>query len=337
MIETKPKLGFLGVGWIGRHRLESVVDAGIAEIAVLADPIETNLEAASVLAPDAKQAKTFNDLLAHDLDGVVIATPSALHAEQSIAALERGLAVFCQKPLARNGREVSEVIAAARRANRLLGVDLSYRHVQGLQEIRELVLRGALGQVFAADLVFHNAYGPGKPWFYDRAQSGGGCLIDLGIHLADAALWILRSPVASISSTLFAEGRRLPPGAQAIEDYASARLLLESGVLVNLSCSWKIHAGCDAVIEVSVYGTDGGASLRNIGGSFTEFRTEHFRGTSRQLVAEPPDPWGGGAIVAWARNLAESAAFDPAIEQHEEVARILDRIYGIEELTPAAP
>ncbi len=328
-IFTKPKLGFLGVGWIGRHRLESVANANIAEIVVLADPAEESRDAARKIAPDAECVETLDDLLEHKLDGVVIATPSALHAQQTILALERGLSVFCQKPLARSGTEVSQVIAAAERADRLLAVDLSYRHVTGMKAIRDLVLSDGLGTVFAADLVFHNAYGPGKPWFYDRALSGGGCLIDLGIHLVDLALWILREQVTSVTAALYAEGHRLHPGAQAIEDYATARLELGSGALVNIACSWKAHAGQDAVIEATFFGTNGGATMRNINGSFTEFRAERFTATSRQLLSQPPDPWGGGAILAWVRQLQESPKFDRAIQEHERVARILDTIYGL--------
>src|SRR4051794_26117869 len=99
MIGEKPKLGFLGVGWIGRHRLEAVANAKAAEIAVIADPVEENIAAARLLAPDAVCADSLEELLEHELDGVVIATPSALHATQSIEALERGVPVFCQKPL----------------------------------------------------------------------------------------------------------------------------------------------------------------------------------------------------------------------------------------------
>ena len=74
---------------------------------------------------------------------------------------------------------------AAREADRLLGVDLSYRHTEAVRRIKALIDDGRLGDIFAADLVFHNAYGPGKPWFFDKNQSGGGCVIDLGVHLVD--------------------------------------------------------------------------------------------------------------------------------------------------------
>lgn len=175
----RPRLGFLGIGWIGRHRMEAMLATGAVEAAALCDPSEEALAGAAALCPDAARVADAEAMLALDLDGVVIATPSASHAAQSIAALERGLAVFCQKPLGRDEAEVRAVVAAARRADRLLGLDLSYRGADGMRRIRDLVAGGELGSVFAADLVFHNAYGPDKPWFYDRALSGGGCVMDL--------------------------------------------------------------------------------------------------------------------------------------------------------------
>src|SRR5205085_4278362 len=123
-----------------------------------------------------------------------------------------------------------------------------------------------LGEIFAADLVFHNAYGPQKPWFYEREQSGGGCVIDLGIHLVDAALWILDQPIMNVSSRLFHKGELLHRLGNVCEDYAAARLDLANGTIVNLSCSWHLQAGCDAVIEASFYGTHGGATMRNVNG-----------------------------------------------------------------------
>ncbi len=119
-------------------------------------------------------------------------------------------AVFCQKPLGRSTDEVRQVVEAARQTDRLLGVDLSYRYTQGLQQIRDLVRSGELGHIHAADLTFHNAYGPDKDWFYDKARAGGGCVVDLGVHLVDAVLWILDFPeVIKVSSALYAGGERI--------------------------------------------------------------------------------------------------------------------------------
>src|SRR5581483_6247789 len=142
---TLPRLGFVGVGWIGRRRMGALARSGAAEVAAIVEPSEERARLAL--------------------------------AE---AALARGKAVFCQKPLGRTAREVARVVRAARRADRLLGVDLSYRYTEGMQRIAEALRAGEIGPVYAVELAFHNAYGPDRPWFYDARFSGGGCVMDLG-------------------------------------------------------------------------------------------------------------------------------------------------------------
>ena len=142
-----PRLGFLGVGWIGRHRVEAMVNTGRIEVAAIADPLAEMAAEAAKLAPDAQLLASLDELLDQSLDGIAIATPSAMHAEQSIRALERGAAVFCQKPLGRTAEEARAVVDAARAADRLLAVDLSYRYTAGMQRIRPMVQGGELGSV----------------------------------------------------------------------------------------------------------------------------------------------------------------------------------------------
>src|SRR5215210_3909232 len=323
----KPRLGFLGVGWIGRNRMEALARSGVVEIAAVSDPIESNAKAARDLASCAV-VDTLDALLEMDLDGVVIATPSALHAPQAAAALERGVAVFCQKPLGRSAAETAHVVDVARRADRLLGVDLSYRFLEGARRVRELIQSGELGTIYAADLVFHNAYGPDKPWFYDPVLSGGGCVIDLGIHLIDLALWILDPErVVGVSSRLFAKGEMLFDTTSVVEDYAIAELDLQSGAAVRLACSWNLPAGCDAVIQASFFGTQGGAALNNVDGSFYDFTADWFHGTSRKRLSSPPDDWGGRAVVDWAERLVAGGEFDASAERLIEVAVLIDTIY----------
>lgn len=321
-----PRVGFLGTGWIGRHRLAAIAATQAVEIVAVSDPDAACVAEALKTAPAAHAVADLDALLALDLDGVVIATPSALHAAQSIRALGAGVAVFCQKPLGRDLAEVDAVIAAARTADRLLGVDLSYRHTAGMRRIAELVRGGALGMVFAVDLVFHNAYGPDKPWFYDPALSGGGCVIDLGVHLVDLALWTLGFPdVADVRSARYAGGRPAAPGT--VEDFANAGFAA-GGADVRLSCSWRLHAGQDAVIEARFHGTAGGATFRNVAGSFYDFVAEHHVGTATTRLTDGPDDWGARAAAAWAHQLARSTAFDPAAERFRDSAVVLDRIYG---------
>jgi len=323
-----PRLGFLGTGWIGRHRLAAIAATGVAEIAAIVDPDAECARAAQELAPGAAILPDYAALLDAGLDGVVIASPSALHAGQTIAALEGGMAVFCQKPLGRDLAEVRRVLAAAEAADRLLAVDLSYRRTAAAVRLAELVRSGALGEIFAADLMFHNAYGPDKPWFYERAKAGGGCVMDLGVHLVDLVLWLTGFPAAdNVTARLFAGGRPLAPGSEAVEDYAVAGFDLATGASVRLACSWRLHAGQDAVIAASLYGTEGGASLRNVGGSFYDLELHHHRGTSTERLVAPPDAWGGRAAAAWASRLARDPGFSAEALRLADGAALIDRIY----------
>jgi predicted dehydrogenase len=296
------------------------------EAAAVCDPSAQCLGEALKLAPGTQVVGSLAEMLALDCDGLVIATPSALHAAQSIEALAVGRAVFCQKPLGRSAAEAQAVVDAARAADRLLGLDLSYRYTGATKAISELIATDQLGTVFAADLTFHNAYGPDKPWFYDREQSGGGCVVDLGVHLVDLALSLLGfPPVRDVDARLLKDGRPLAPGE--VEDYATAQFTA-GGTEVRLACSWRLNAGREAVIEAAFYGTRGGAALRNVRGSFYDFIAERFDGTASTRLADPPDAWGGRAAAAWAAQLGRSPAFDPAAEQFVRSAEVLDRIYG---------
>jgi predicted dehydrogenase len=325
----RPRLGFLGVGWIGQHRMRAILESGRAEAAGLADAASAAAVAAAGAVPGCEVVPSLEALLDLGVDGVVIATPSALHADQAVLALERGVAVFCQKPLGRTEAEARRVVDAARAADRLLGVDLSYRHVAGMEQVRALVSGGALGRVHAVNLVFHNAYGPDKAWFYDARLSGGGCLVDLGIHLVDLALWVLGGPkIERVTAALHAQGERIRGRASGrVEDHVAAQLDLAGGTAVQLACSWRLSAGQDCVIEAAFYGSGGGVALRNVGGSFYDFLVERFHGTRREVLAGPPDAWGGRAAVAWAEALARGARYDPAVESILDVQATLDRIY----------
>jgi predicted dehydrogenase len=281
-----------------------------------------------LIAPGIAVVRDLDELLRMPCDGIVIATPSALHAQQALAALDAGKAVFCQKPLGRNAAEVRRVVAAARENNVLLGVDLSYRFLAGAQAIKTLVQNGAIGDIFAVNAVFHNAYGPDKPWFYDRALSGGGCVIDLGIHLIDLVLWLLDFPrVTNVCSKLFSGGMPLERDAPNVEEYAFAHADLGGRTHLSLDCSWRLSAGRNAEIRVSFYGSGGGLSIQNVDGSFYDFVAERFRGTAREILHASPDEWGGRAAVAWAHRLSEANTFDGENERLIDVAETLDAIY----------
>jgi predicted dehydrogenase len=324
-----PRLGFLGVGWIGRHRMEAMHRAGAAEVAAVADLDGTAARTAAEAVACGSVCSTLDELLAHELDGVVIATPTALHAAHAGEALERGIPVFCQKPLGRTARECRELIELARHAGVALGVDMSYRHVEAVQRGLQAVRAGQIGTPHAAELAFHNAYGPDKAWVRDVELAGGGALIDLGWHLVDLARMFLGElvPVA-VHADLFAAGQRLEPDPGRVEDLALAQVTLADGRVLRIACSWWLPAGTDAVIEATFIGEGRALSIRNVGGSFYDFEALLIDGRRSERLAAPPDEWGGRALVHWARRLAHDHSYDQEVEQLVQVAELIDRIYG---------
>lgn len=329
LTKTKPALAFAGVGWIGRNRMQAAIESATADIMMVTDPSAECISEALKMAPGCKSSASFEDIIADpDIDGVVIATPSALHMEQAVLAFEHNKAVFCQKPLGRNAAEVSAVINAAAKANKLLGADFSYRYTAAFQKIVPLIASGELGKIFAVDLKFHNAYGPDKPWFYDMKQSGGGCVLDLGIHLIDLMLYALDFPeVSKVNSSLYSKGISVK-GKEEVEDYANVSLELDNDINAQLSCSWNLQAGQEAVIEVSFYGTKGGVSMKNVNASFYDFTASRYWGTKSETLVSPPDQWGGRALVDWIEKLSVSSAYDVSAEQYLPSAAVLDKIYG---------
>ncbi|NDV49282.1 Gfo/Idh/MocA family oxidoreductase [Yangia sp. PrR003] len=323
------RLAFLGLGWIGRDRMERLSASGLADVVALADSDQNALAACQATARHATQAQALEDIFTERPDAVVIATPSAGHAEQAIRTLEAGMAVFCQKPLGRTAGETAAVVDAARRADKLLAVDLSYRHTEAARALQREISSGRLGELSFVDLCFHNSYGPDKEWFYDRHRAGGGCLTDLGTHLVDLALWLLDWPeMKCTSAQVRHRGSRVPIEGSAVEDFALATLETPSGLPIRLSCSWKLPAGQDAEISASFYGAGGGVSMRNLGGSFYDFETRRLNGCTSEILASPPDDWSGRAAMAWLDRLAHDSGFDPACGRLIDVAAVLDDIYA---------
>jgi predicted dehydrogenase len=141
----------------------------------------------------------------------------------------------------------------------------------------------------------------------------------------------------TVSADLFAAGERLArPG---LEEHAVATLRFPDGAVARIACSWNLHAGRDAVIAVDLHGTEGGLSMANVAGSFHDFEARHHRGTASDVIARPPDDWGGRAAAHWAKGLARGDGFDPRTLRLVTLSETLDRLYraGFGERAPVVP
>lgn len=319
-----PRLGFLGCGPLARRRIEAMLAGEEVEAAAFCDPDLDQVAHAIRLSPDAVIVPNIREMLELALDGIVIGSPAEYHSAHATQALKGGTAVFCHKPLGRTAAETAAPVEAARAADTLLGIDLPYRHTDGMQRIREYVAGGEIGSVFAADLTFHAARGRTGP-----EGEQGGCAASLGATLVDLALWTLGFPaVEKVESNLYAMGEPLEPGEAGPEDFALATLTLATGAAVRIACSWDLRTGQEAVIDLAFHGTDGGAAMKNVAGSLVDFRADIHRGPGRsEMLSAPGDPWQGRAAARWAARLASGEAFDREVEKQLAVAEVVDRIY----------
>jgi predicted dehydrogenase len=257
-------LGVVGAGWIGEALIRAAgsVD-GLRVIAV------QDTDAAVAAAVRDRYGirwggTSIEELLEQpDIETVLIATPNALHVPQARAALEAGKDVLVQKPLALTGADARALLTDASALGRRVMVDYSYRFVPTMGCLRAAA-RDA-GAIQAARVSFHNIYGPDrqKSWTRDPRLSGGGALIDLGVHLIDLVSWLLAPAQVRLVEARF--------DTAPIEQIAFVRFTVDA-VPVDLAVSWNApleHTQILVELDTAV----GPLRWENVAGSFFHFRT----------------------------------------------------------------
>lgn len=283
--KDKLRVGVVGLGWAGQQHLKAYSQIEGVEIIAVAG-MEDELRAELVQEYSIPhEFRSWEELLdVEDLDAVSVAVPTFLHAPIAIAALERGLHVLSEKPIARNGDEGQLMVDAARKAGRVLDVAFNHRRRGDIQVLKGIIERGDLGRPYYAKASWVRRSGIPKlgSWFTNKEMAGGGPLADIGVHVLDYALYLLGEPkVVSVSAATYAElGPRGRGGndrytalstnfAYEVEDFASAFIRLEGGVTLILESGWASYRDEADLMDFSVFGTDGGADLRAVGASMT--------------------------------------------------------------------
>ena len=257
------RVGVAGLGWLGESLIKDLPRVGGLELVAVQDVLPERARAVADRYAARLSLERFDDLLAvGDVDAVLICTPNGLHAEQAQAALEAGKDVLVQKPLALSCADAVRTLEVAARTERILFVDYTYRFLETMHVLRSsLPSAGAIRSMRAA---FHNIYGPGveKTWFFDPRLSGGGALVDLGVHLLDLALWLVRPRSVRLVDAQLAYDQGLP-----VEDAARLRLELDE-VPFELEVSWNAP-----LTETEISFELDTVRWENVGGSFFRFRT----------------------------------------------------------------
>jgi len=278
----KIRIGVIGLG-IGRHHIRGYQTHPAAEVVAIADLDEARLAEIGDQFGVNKRYTSGEQMIAEaGLDLVSVATPNKFHKSLTIAALEAGCHVLCEKPMAMSAVEAREMLAAARQAGKRLMIDFSYRFSEQSQALKAQVDAGVLGEVYFARTIWHRRRGLPRfgGWFGQKALSGGGPLIDLGVHRLDLALWLMGYP-----RPVWVLGRTYDPIASAlaaeqgveydVEDLAAAMITFDNGAALEIEASWAANVQEREWMETRLFGTKGGLVQRNLNETY-EFEAEIY-------------------------------------------------------------
>ncbi len=266
----------VGLG-IGRHHAQVYAGHPHATLAALCDTDTDRLaERGEDLGVAEDRRFTDHEALfeaAADLDlhAVSVATPNTFHAPVTLAALEAGLHVLCEKPLAMTAADAERMVAEAEARGLALGVNLSFRFRPQSRALKALVDDGRLGDVYYARTRWFREWGMPKfgGWFGTKALSGGGPIIDLGVHRLDLALWLMGNPEptsvsASVYDALGAARALEEKQTFDVEDLGVALVRFDSGATLLLEASWAGYMGKREDQVTEILGTRGGLVQRNL-------------------------------------------------------------------------
>ncbi len=192
MSNDRVKVGIIGTGTMGTGHAEVLQSVPQAEIAAFCDIHAPTLADRAKRFGVMRTFADYRDLLKEDIQAVVIAVPNYLHKEISIAALEAGKHVLVEKPMAMNATEAAEMAQAAKRTGRFLTVGNCWRQNAQIRTVKEYIDSGFFGHIYHMRTVLIRRRGiPGMGgWFTTKAKSGGGPMIDLGVHWFDLAMFM---------------------------------------------------------------------------------------------------------------------------------------------------
>lgn len=265
---TDPGVGIIGCGLIGGKRA-AVLDPGVLKIC--ADTVSERAEALAKKHGQARATTEWRDVVrADEVEVVFVSTTNNLLAEITIAALEAGKHVLVEKPAARSTREVQRIMNVAEKTGGLVRVGFNHRYHPALLKAHELILSGELGEL----MFLRGRYGHGgrvgydREWRADPELSGGGELIDQGVHLVDLSRWFMGDfpDVSGFAHTYFWS---MPVDDNAFMTLKTAE---EQVAFLHVSCTeWK-NLFC-----LEIYGRDAKLQIDGLGGSYGVEKLTYYR------------------------------------------------------------
>lgn len=272
------KIGIIGVGNIAQHHLASYKKNPNCEIYAFCDINEQRLREMGEKYGVTRLYTSKEEMFAEcpELDAVSVCTWNCAHAECSIAALNAGKHVICEKPMAMNAKQAIEMQKAAEKNNKLLMIGFVRRFGKDCTVLKDFVDAGDFGDIYYAKTTYLRRAGSPGGWFGNKSLSGGGPLIDLGVHVIDLARYIAGRPmpVSAFGATFKKLGDRKgikkekgyvassTGGAEVfdVEDMATALVRFDNGMVLSVEASFSLNIKKD-VGTIEIFGTKAGANL----------------------------------------------------------------------------
>ncbi|HEY3663201.1 MAG TPA: Gfo/Idh/MocA family oxidoreductase [Chthoniobacterales bacterium] len=260
-MQSKVRVGVVGAGWPGQQHARAAHASPDAILQALAEPNkERAAEFRETYAPETIYSD-YGDLLGDPVvDAVVICLPNHLHFPATLAALRAGKHVLCEKPPTMNGSEMRVLQEEAEKHGLVYFFSRQFRFTPAMRTARALISRGELGRIYFAEAVWVRSRGIPSGlggWFTDKQRSGGGTLIDIGIHALDSAWYLMGTPrPVSVSASVFQNFKHLvKTPVFDVEDAAFAFIRFENDAVVQLKTSWAGNL-TDEIPEGQVFGRE---------------------------------------------------------------------------------
>lgn len=271
-------IGVVGTGSIAGCHLKAYAGDDRANLVAVADVNHERAQAAATTWGASRAYASPTELFADDeIDAVSICTPNNTHAELAMEAIRAGKHVLVEKPMSRTHAEAQELEALVRSQDKMLQVGFVRRHSTNCRVLKQFIDAGELGEIYYVKASCIRRAGNPGGWFANKAISGGGPLIDIGVHVIDLCWYLMGSPrVTTVSAntydrlgdraniTTMRRYRAADAGvASDVEDLANAMIRFENGASMIMDTSYSLHAPKDS-LNVSVYGDKGGADLEPV-------------------------------------------------------------------------
>jgi len=345
MSRSPLKVGVVGAG-IGRHHLagyRALPDD--VEVVALCDTNEARLNEIGSMYNVPRYFTDYNELFASgEIEAVSVCLPNSLHAPVSIAALEAGLHVLCEKPLAENLASGQKIATAAAQASGKFMICFNRRYRLDVQWMKQALSEGLLGRVYHVKAGWIRETGiPGwGGWFLNKDIAGGGPLIDLGVHILDAVMWLLDYP-APLTVTGATQANFGPHSAKTwqasptpppytVEDSATAYIRLSGDVTLNLETSWASHArpGMDDFF-ITLMGTEGTLELYVANYATENTLTLYTEVAGKPVVTRPAVKVSRSdheyAIAEFVKCIKEDTPPTASVEQGLTIMQMIEAIY----------